>query len=98
MATYNKRSYKPITTEEEKETIILKLGDTVHILKFTHKRLPRIKTGEICRVKQITKTYKFNPPSITMKYLLDNGKEYDIEDLEFNKELSRDNRLKDLLK
>jgi hypothetical protein len=76
----------------------LKLGDTVHILKFTHKRLPKIKTGEICRVKQITKTYKFNPPSNTIKYLLDNGKEYDIEDLEFDKELSRDNRLKDLLK
>jgi hypothetical protein len=76
----------------------LKLGDTVHILNFTHKRLPRLKTGEICRVKQITKTYKFNPPSTTIKYLLDNGKEYDVEEIEFDKELSRDNRLKDLLK
>ena len=47
----------------------LKLGDTVHILRFTHKRLPKLKTGEICRVKQITKTYKFNPPSTNIKYL-----------------------------
>ena len=53
----------------------LKIGDTVHILRFTHKRLPRLKTGEICRVKQITKTIIFNPPSTKIKYLLDDGKE-----------------------
>lgn len=75
----------------------LKLGDTVHILRLVHKRLPRFKTGEICRIKQITKTIIFNPPSTKIKYLLDNGKEYDSEELEFDKELSRDNRLKDLL-
>lgn len=75
----------------------LKLGDTVHILRFTHKRLPRLKTGEICRVKQITKTIIFDPPSTKIKYLLDDGKEYIGEELEFDKELSRDNRLKDLL-
>jgi hypothetical protein len=76
----------------------LKLGDTVHILRFTHKRLPRLKTGEICRIKQITKTIIFNPPSTKIKYLLDDGKEYIDEELEFDKELSRDNRLKDLLR
>ena len=76
----------------------LTLGDTVHILRFTHKRLPRLKTGEICRIKQITKTIIFNPPSTKIKYLLDDGKEYIDEELEFDKELSRDNRLKDLLK
>jgi len=76
----------------------LKLGDTVHILNFTHKRLPRLKTGEICRIKQITKTIIFNPPSTKIKYLLDDGKEYIDEELEFDKELSRDNRLKDLLR
>ena len=46
--------------------------------------------------KQITKTIIFNPPSTNIKYLLDNGKEYDGVELEFDKELSRDNRLKDL--
>lgn len=76
--------------------MVIKLGDTVHIL-FTHKRLPRLKTGEICRVKQITKTIIFDPPSTKIKYLLDDGKEYIGEELEFDKELSRDNRLKDLL-
>lgn len=78
--------------------MVIKLGDTVHILRFTHKRLPRLKTGEICRVKQITKTIIFDPPSTKIKYLLDDGKEYIGEELEFDKELSRDNRLKDLLK
>lgn len=76
----------------------MKLGDTVHILRFTHKRLPRLKTGEICRVEKITKTIIFDPPSTKIKYLLDNGKEYDGEELEFDKELSRDKILKDLLK
>lgn len=50
-----------------------------------------------CRVKQITKTIIFDPPSTKIKYLLDDGKEYIGEELEFDKELSRDNRLKDLL-
>ena len=81
----------------------LKLGDTVHILKteknyYSKWKSFKVKTGEICRVKQTTKTIIFNPPSTTIKYLLDNGKEYDGEELEFDKELSRDNRLKDLLK
>ena len=86
--------------------MVIKLGDTVHILGFTHKsgiflgggRLERHRTGEISRVKQITKIYKFNPPSNTIVYLLENGKEYDLKDLQFDKELSRDNRLNDLLK
>lgn len=89
--------------------MVIKLGDTVHILGFTHKsriflgggrigRIERHRTGEISRVKQITKIYKFNPPSNTIVYLLENGKEYDLKDLQFDKELSRDNRLNDLLK
>ena len=73
--------------------MVIKLGDTVHILGFTHKsgiflgggRIERHRTGEISRVKQITKIYKFNPPSNTIVYLLENGKEYDLKIETINK-------------
>lgn len=64
----------------------MKLEDTVHI----------IKTGKTHRIKQITKTIIFNPPSTTFKYLLDDGNEYDETLLKFDKQLSRDNKLKDI--
>jgi len=73
----------------------MKLGDTVHITKFDYK------TGtikfETRRITQVIKTIKFKPASTTLTYKLDDGLEYKETDLKFDKELSRDNRLKDLL-
>lgn len=73
----------------------MKLGDTVHITKFDYK------TGtikfETRRITQVIKTIKFKPASTTLTYKLDDGLEYKEIDLKFDKELSRDNRLKDLL-
>jgi hypothetical protein len=54
-------------------------------------------TKKFARIKQIITTYKFNPTSVETTYKLDDGNEYKKNQIEFDKELSRDNRLKDLL-
>lgn len=54
-------------------------------------------TKKFARIKQIITTYKFNPPLCEVTYKLDDGNEYKKEQIEFDKELSRDNRLNDLL-
>lgn len=54
-------------------------------------------TKKFARIKQIITTYKFNPPFREVTYKLDDGNEYKKEQIEFDKELSRDNRLNDLL-
>lgn len=54
-------------------------------------------TNKFARIKQIITTYKFNPPFREVTYKLDDGNEYKKEQIEFDKELSRDNRLNDLL-
>jgi len=73
----------------------MKLGDTVHVTKFDYK------TGtikfETRRIKQVIKTIIFKPASTTLTYKLDDGLEYKPSELRFDKVLSRDNRLKDLL-
>jgi len=68
----------------------MKLGDTVHIIAFG------IKIGT-ARIEQIITTYKFNPPFRDVTYKLDDGLEYKKDQIKFDKELSRDNRLNDLL-
>ena len=73
----------------------MKLGDTVHITKFDSKKGTIIfETG---RIIQIIKTIIFKPESTTLTYKLDDGLEYKESELIFDKVLSRDNRLKDLL-
>lgn len=79
--------------------MVIKLGDTVHVVDTMLTPRPPakrkiIKTG---RVIQITKTIIFNPPSTKILYKLDDNIEYKKEQLVFDKELSRDNRLKDIL-
>jgi len=54
-------------------------------------------TKKFARIKQIITAYKFNPASVETTYKLDDGNEYKENQIEFDKELSRDNRLKDLL-
>lgn len=54
-------------------------------------------TKKFARIKQIITTYKFNPASVETTYKLDDGNEYKKNQIEFDKVLSRDNRLKDLL-
>jgi hypothetical protein len=74
----------------------MKLGDTVHITKFDSKKGTVIfKTG---RIVQITKTTIFKTDSTSITYKLDDGLEYKESELRFDKVLSRDNRLKDILK
>jgi hypothetical protein len=74
----------------------MKLGDTVHITKFDYKKgIVIFKTG---RIVKITKTIIFKTDSTTITYKLDDGLEYKESELRFDKVLSRDNRLKDILK
>lgn len=88
MTTYNKRSYNSKKEESKAVENIMKILDTVTIKK----------TNEKFRIEQVIKTYRFKPTTtITYSYILSDGKEYNKNELEFDKVLSRENRLKDLL-
>jgi hypothetical protein len=72
------------------------LDDIVYVYRRSGRNMIKDISNPL-EIIQVVTTHKFNPPSITKAYMLEDGNWYNESEIEHSVQLSRDNKISKLV-